>query len=72
MCICQTFDGIGGFNVQSNDSELRRLESRIRSINDLAQIQRATKAIVSTDWVLGVGGFDLQRYEQEVGSPDTL
>ena len=43
--------------LQSNDSELRRLESRIRTINDMAQIQRATRSNVSTDWVLGVGGF---------------
>ncbi|KAK9862132.1 hypothetical protein WJX84_005763 [Apatococcus fuscideae] len=31
----------------------------------MAQIKRATKAQVSTDWVLGVGGFDLKRYEEE-------
>ncbi|KAK9862206.1 hypothetical protein WJX84_003990, partial [Apatococcus fuscideae] len=49
----------------ATDSELRSLEGRIRSINDMAQIKRATKAQVSTDWVLGVGGFDLKRYEEE-------
>ncbi|KAK9849515.1 hypothetical protein WJX84_008057 [Apatococcus fuscideae] len=49
----------------TSDSELRQLESRIRTINDMAQIKRATKANVSTDWVLGVGGFDLKRYEEE-------
>ncbi len=58
-----------GYMLQSNDSELRRLESRIRTINDMAQIQRATRSNVSTDWVLGVGGFDLKRYEDEVNIP---
>ena len=52
--------------VQSNDRELQRLESRLRTINDMAQIKRTTRSNVSTDWVLGIGGFDLKRYEEEV------
>lgn len=58
--------------LQTSDSELRQLESRIRTINDMAQIKRATKANVSTDWVLGVGGFDLKRYEEEVSHSKVL
>ena len=58
--------------LQTSDNELRQLESRIRTINDMAQIKRATKANVSTDWVLGVGGFDLKRYEEEVSHLDTF
>lgn len=58
--------------MQTSDTELRQLESRIRTINDMAQIKRATKANVSTDWVLGVGGFDLKRYEEEVSHSKVL
>ena len=37
------------------------LASRLASLNGLAPILRATKAAVSADWVLGVGGYDLDR-----------
>ncbi|MER2529331.1 MAG: GTP-binding protein [Candidatus Competibacter denitrificans] len=38
-----------------------RLESRLRTINGLAKIQRATMAQVDLAQVLDIGGFDLQR-----------
>lgn len=49
-----------------SDEDLARLESRIRSINSLAHLQRAQKANVPVDYVLGVGGFDLEKVEEEV------
>ena len=55
--------------VQVSDEDLARLESRIRSINSLAHLQRAQKANVPVDYVLGVGGFDLEKVEEEVSEP---
>lgn len=42
------------------------LEARLRGINSMAQIVRAQRAAVGVDYVLGVGGFDLDRVEGEV------
>jgi G3E family GTPase len=44
------------------------LEARLRGINSMAQIMRAQRAAVGVDYVLGVGGFDLDRVEGEVRS----
>lgn len=52
--------------TQVSPEDLQRLERRIRSINSMAQIQHTQKADVSVDYVLGVGGFDLDRMESEV------
>jgi G3E family GTPase len=49
-----------------SESELLILESRVRTINQLAHIQRAEKAVVDLDFVLGVGGFDLERVQEAV------
>ena len=46
---------------QVNDTELR-----LKSINGLAQIVRAQRADVKADYVLGIGGFDLDRIADEV------
>lgn len=37
------------------------LAGRLTALNGLAPIVRATKATVGADWVLGVGGYDLDR-----------
>jgi G3E family GTPase len=50
--------------VESGD--LERLEDRIRSINSLATIQRAEKANVDMEYVLGIGGFDLEKVDEEI------
>ncbi len=39
------------------------LAARLASLNGLAPILRTTKASVSADWVLGVGGYDLEAVE---------
>ena len=44
-----------------SDADLRMIEARIRRINPLAPIHRATRADVALDKVLGRGGFDLER-----------
>ncbi|PRW21134.1 putative GTP-binding -like isoform A [Chlorella sorokiniana] len=47
-------------------SDLERLEERIAAINSMAQIRRAQKSEVPIDYVLGVGGFDLEKVEDDV------
>jgi len=48
-----------------NGSELSALESRLRSVNKMADITRAEKAAVGVEYVLGVGGFSLDKIEEE-------
>jgi len=52
-------------DLVSND-DLERLERRIKSINSLASIRRAEKANVDMDYVLGIGGFDLEKVDDEM------
>lgn len=52
--------------LQVSQADVSRLERRIRSINGMAQIQRSQRADVSLDYVLGIGGFDLERVDNEV------
>ncbi|KAL4855563.1 COBW domain-containing protein 2 [Chlorella vulgaris] len=47
-------------------ADLERLEERIRSINSMAEVRRAQRAQVPLDYVLGVGGFELERVEEQV------
>ena len=42
-------------------AELAEVERRLRALNPLAPITRATRADVPLDQVLGLGGFDLER-----------
>ena len=49
-----------------DDVALRSLEFRLRNINNLARMERAQNAKVNLDFVLGVGGFDLERVQGEV------
>ena len=43
------------------EAELVAVEARLRRLNPLAPITRATRADVPLDQVLGLGGFDLER-----------
>lgn len=49
-----------------DEEYLEELEERIRDINSMAQVVRAQLANVDVDYVLGVGGFDLERVEEQV------
>jgi len=44
-----------------DEGELDRIECRIRDLNQFAPIQRTQQSTVSVDYVLNVGGFDVQR-----------
>ncbi|CAL5224344.1 g7017 [Coccomyxa viridis] len=46
--------------------QVKDTELRLKSINGLAQIVRAQRADVKADYVLGIGGFDLDRIADEV------
>ena len=43
------------------EKDLVRIESRLKSMNGFAPVQRCTKAAVAVDWVLNIGAFDLKR-----------
>ncbi|KAL0035658.1 hypothetical protein WJX79_006364 [Trebouxia sp. C0005] len=47
-------------------ADLQRLERRIKSINGMAQMQHVERADVPVEYVLGIGGFDLERVDTEV------
>lgn len=49
-----------------NEDDLEALSEKIKSINAMAQIRRAKFGVVDVDFVLGVGGYDLDRIESEV------
>jgi len=53
-------------DLVTEDTELNGLHRRIREINALAEIQRATKAKVPLDFTLGIGGFDLEKVQEAV------
>ena len=57
-------------DLVSDESELNGLHRRIREINALAEIQRATKAKVPLDFSLGIGGFDLEKVQEAVMGKD--
>ncbi|XP_058751408.1 uncharacterized protein LOC131624482 [Vicia villosa] len=48
------------------ESELNILTKKLKHINGMAQIKQAKFGSVDIDFVLGVGGYDLQRIESEV------
>ncbi|KAK4422475.1 P-loop guanosine triphosphatase YjiA [Sesamum alatum] len=54
-----------------NEAEVEALKKRIKLINGMAQIKLAKYGIVDMDFVLGVGGYDLDRIESEVKSDDS-
>lgn len=49
-----------------SESELETLAKRIKSINRIAQMQEAKFGAVDMDFVLGVGGYDLDRVVSEI------
>lgn len=52
--------------MQVEPSYLTDLTSRIRAINDMASISATRRSQVPVDYVLGVGGFDLDKIGEEV------
>jgi hypothetical protein len=48
-------------------SDLAALRERIRAINAMATLQPTQRSVVPVDYVLGVGGFDLEKVEEQVG-----
>ncbi|GAA0154158.1 hypothetical protein LIER_12222 [Lithospermum erythrorhizon] len=51
-----------------NDDEIKALTHKIKHINAIAQIQKAKHGEVDMDFVLGVGGYDLDRIDPHVPS----
>ena len=49
-----------------DDAQIRTIENRVRTINNLATLERAQNAQVNLDFVLGIGGFDLERVQETV------
>ncbi|MEO8813355.1 MAG: GTP-binding protein [Caulobacteraceae bacterium] len=45
----------------ADEARLRRIEARLRRLNPLAAIHRATRADVPLEAIVGRGGFDLER-----------
>lgn len=54
-----------------SETEVEALTKRIKHINGMAPIKRAKYGLVDMDFVLGVGGYDLDRIEAEVKSEDS-
>ncbi|KAK6274453.1 hypothetical protein POUND7_004162 [Theobroma cacao] len=48
------------------EGDLETLTDKIKHINSMAQIKRAKFGAVDMDFVLGVGGYDLERIDSEV------
>ncbi|CAI5992683.1 unnamed protein product [Closterium sp. NIES-64] len=48
------------------DSELKDLVERLQDINSMARMSKASYGKVDLDYVLGIGGFDLERIERDV------
>lgn len=51
-----------------SEPEISSLVKRIRNINTMAHLKRTTYGKVDLDYVLGIGGFDLERIESTVRS----
>lgn len=51
--------------MQVSEAEVASVERRLSSINNLAQVVRAQRADVKAEYVLGIGGFDLDRVADE-------
>ncbi|KAL1199311.1 hypothetical protein V5N11_015699 [Cardamine amara subsp. amara] len=52
------------------ESELGSVVQRIKTINSMAQMTRTKYGNVDLDYVLGIGGFDLERIESSVNEDD--
>ncbi|KAE8677524.1 DNA (cytosine-5)-methyltransferase CMT2-like isoform X1 [Hibiscus syriacus] len=53
------------------EDDLEKLTDKIKHINSMAQIKRAKFGVVDMDFVLGVGGYDLDRIDTEVNVDDS-
>lgn len=42
------------------------VQARVRNMNRLATMQRAVNSVVSTDYVLGIGGYALEAVSAQV------
>lgn len=51
---------------QVTSDAVDELEERLRAINSLADVARATRSSVPLDYVLGIGGFDLGKVDDAV------
>lgn len=51
---------------QVSPADISRLERRIRSINGMAQIQQVERAQVAVEYVMDIGGFELETVDNEV------
>ena len=45
----------------ATETELEKLESRVRAINALAKMHRTQKSAAKMEDILEIGGFDLER-----------
>jgi len=50
--------------------DLERLEQRIKGINALAEVRKTQRAQVPLEYVLGVGGFDLEKIDDDIAAYD--
>jgi G3E family GTPase len=48
------------------EADVARVERQVRAINRMAAILKTQRSVVNLDYVLGVGGFDIERVEEEV------
>ncbi|MBA0584217.1 hypothetical protein Gorai_015042 [Gossypium raimondii] len=53
------------------EGDLEKLTDKIKHINSIAQIKRAKFGVVDMDFVLGVGGYDLDRIDSAVKVDDS-
>eukprot|EP01018_Ginkgo_biloba_P015940 Gb_13256 [translate_table: standard] len=53
------------------EAETNALLQKIKRINGMARVKRTKFGIVDMDYVLGIGGFDLDRIESEVQTDDS-
>ncbi|CAI7881879.1 unnamed protein product [Closterium sp. NIES-53] len=49
-----------------SESELKDLVERLQDINSMARMSKASYGKVDLEYVLGIGGFDLERIERDV------
>lgn len=57
-------------DLMPDETDLQRIEQRLRGINGFAPIKRCTRGQVSVDDVLDIAGFDLQRtLQKDPGEP---
>ncbi|XP_030457552.1 uncharacterized protein LOC115678332 [Syzygium oleosum] len=53
------------------EPEIASLVQRIKNINDMARLKQTKFGQVDLDYVLGIGGFDLERIESAINAEET-